>query len=367
MTFGGGQKILSIVFTIKSNSQIDNLKKVDGNIFDKTEIYDNIYNISKIGNYFIEIKESTFAVDKKNVNSDEKNFLDKFNTKSLIDELITRDLINYYPNYTLRKFLESSDNIKLIFDNNEFEKIKYTQKLFVGGGVIASAKILLDSGKFSKIKIKDTQLYFMPTLSLKTNKFNQRKNEDIPFPSLFMSIKRKLNVEIFYQYYPMNRMIKERIFLMIPKQLKFLKPIVMIFLKRIGVVFGYLPMNKSGEIILRNDINNVTQVHLKRNSSIKYSYILKIITIINFFKVGVLPFTFFSKRAGVGESYHMGASTFVNSKGYETPLADKNGLVYNSKNIYLVDSSSLLNLEAGPITYEMMINAVRIVMKAIRK
>jgi hypothetical protein len=63
----------------------------------------------------------------------------------------------------------------------------------------------------------------------------------------------------------------------------------------------------------------------------------------------------------------MGASTFLDSTGIERDVSNEDGLLFGHTNVYIIDSSSLSHLEPGPITYEVMLNAIRITMKATKE
>ena len=364
---------LEEIFPIIENSQIPdgNLKK-DSELINK-ELINSFYIVSNLLEHQIEIKDSKVAVSfrsleylQNRIRGVEK-YIKKFDTKSIIDDLHSRQLINYFPNHTLREFNEIDRKVKLVFEIDGVKSIKYTENLFIGAGIISTSKILLDSGLHSEIRIKDTQLFYMPSFRFRTNKMNFRKNENIFFPSVFITIRKKFNTEIFYQFYPMNKLMRERINILIPRALRFFEPFLRSPLKRFGVLFGYLPANKSGSVRLANDENNITKVQVVSKPTFYYSFKLKIITILSFLKIGVLPFPFLTRFAGIGESYHMGASTFIDSTGIEREVSNEDGLLFDHTNVYVIDSSSLSHLEPGPITYEVMLNAIRIIMKATKE
>jgi len=361
---------LEEIFPIVENSQISGVNLTEEIELINKDISQSFNRLSNLLNHEIEIKDSKFAVSYRNLEYQEniihgiQKHLKKFDAKSIIDDLKKRELINYFPNHTLREFNEIDRKVKLVFEIDGVKSIKYTEYLFIGAGSISTSKMLLDSGLHREIRIKDTQLIYMPSFRFRTNKMNYRKNENILFPSAFITIRKKFTTEIFYQFYPMNKLMRERIYILIPKFLRLFEPFLRSPLKRFGVLFGYLPANKSGTLSLSNNDNNITKVEVANEPTLNYSLKLKIITILSFLKIGVVPFPFLTRYAGVGESYHMGASTFLDSTGLERGVSNEDGLLVDHTSVYIIDSSSLPQLEPVTITYEVMLNAIRIVMKA---
>jgi hypothetical protein len=359
-------------FPILENYQIDN-----GDNFNKNGIFIRDFNNpwqddSMFLNYSIELRESTFAVS--NVNLDGGNVIagksllfEKFKTKTILDDIVKRKLVNYHSNHVLRKFSESSETVKLVFENDGKKVFKEADTLFLGTGVISTSKILLDSGLFKEIRIKDTQLFYMPAFSLRTNRITRRNNQRIVFPSFFMKIKKKGSTELFFQHYPMNELILQRFIMMVPKILGLFQPLFKFLLKRVGVTFGYLPTNRSGSLQVVSANNESTKISVIKQKIRGFSIVLKFITIVKFLKIGLLPFTFLTKYTGVGDSYHLGSNTFVDNLGEVRHITNEDGLIHNHSKVYSIDSSALHHLEPGPITYEMMLNAVRIAIKATTK
>ena len=125
----------------------------------------------------------------------------------------------------------------------------------------------------------------------------------------------------------------------------------------------FLEISKKRKLEIENPI--IAENYKQKISG--FSIVLKFITTIKFLKIGLFPLTFLTKYTGVGDSYHMGSSTFVDNLGEVRQITNEDGLIHNHRKVYSIDSSTLHDLEPGPITYEMMMNAVRIAIKATTK
>ena len=237
--------------------------------------------------------------------------------------------------------------IELKIQSENMEDLVY-DKVYVACGALASAALLqISNFANEKLVVKDSQVYYLPIISL-------RRNDDqkhITLAQAFINGKTPFKGHI--SIYDSSTDIKERvrnklgrISLIIPN----------LFWSHLLAGIGFLPPAKSGSMYL-SKIDNLSIISSRRRLTSKFWALIYIFSNLKIFiKSGLIPLPFLPKLPNPGASYHVGGTS--NSKGEY--IVDVDGKVLGHDNLYVVDSTSLREIPTGPITASAMANAWRI-------
>ena len=235
----------------------------------------------------------------------------------------------------------------LIRGQSEFQ---IYDKCFVACGPIATVGLLQRSGVFpEKVILNETNIVYTPFFAP-----NRTKEPGLNFSAsqaFLVKPGSKKNGKVWVSLFELSAEVKE-------KAKKYLYGLESLlpknFLAQFLVGIHYLPQSLSGNIWVSYDgfKSRVSPSRPGYKSKFKtLFYLIRFLSEITFKRIYPIPF--FSRLGEVGGSYHLGVVRNVEGDF----LLDKVGQPQSVPNLHVVDSSSLLYLEPGPITALVMINA----------
>lgn len=281
-----------------------------------------------------------------------------WNSRFKLNELRKRKNFIYQPG---QKILQINDHGSFVSITSEQGRVFSARRVFLALGSINSIVLLLQSGMIKEeVRLLDTQLVVVPTLSKKRTSFNE--------PAFTLSnligsyFEPTLNSRAFIQFTTPAFDFSSRVL----GRFKFLKVFPKWLLNEVvkwtSVTMIFLPANLSGFLQISRGVNGSVDIDLvPRNADACKILVKKICQQFRNFRV--FPVLTFAQYVGVTESYHVGSARNVNGEC----IFDENGQIESSKRIHVVDTCALSELHAGPITYVAMANAAKIAKVACEK
>jgi hypothetical protein len=221
------------------------------------------------------------------------------------------------------------------------------ENLYLAAGPIGNALILLRSKVTDEIRLHDTQMITVPMIS-----FFRKKSHAGKFALAGLTIDGKDFVGNNYhiQIYAHPDTFQDRIIATFPKIFRLFAVNILKFIQsRLFIAIVYFDANLSGELILQmKEVPMFSKISFNRNSegvkSIKKTISKELI------KLGIVPIWLLEKVAGVGDSYHVGAT--------ESLPISRNGEIVGLSRIKVLGSLALQEVEPGPVTSMSMAQAI---------
>ena len=318
----------------------------------------------------VEIKSGQFA---GNLNSNlrnsktnlEKDFYVNFKTSEIFDNLIDKKLIEIRKGLLLEKIEKDIDGKTILnFKHDKsIAKIK-ARNLYLATGVASTAQILLASNLIKTAIIKDSQLILIPIFKFRKSFDKNLEAQNSSHPIFIMkSINEKVGT-FYAQVYNLELEMLKRFS---NTKFKFVLNLLnTLILKYIGVIFCYLNEVKSAPLSMsyngKEYMMDTDKNFFDKNGFIKdfRNYNKALI------KIGYIPLVRLMRVMNPGDGFHTGHLQGVYSGStVEDEIVDTNGKLKGFNKTYLVDSSSLNYISAGPITLAIMINSINIVKKSL--
>jgi len=293
-----------------------------------------------------------------------------YNSGDDISKFYEDENFTYASNLIVENIEEKNQICKLraSFRGKKNEEIVYSaRRVYLGAGVLSTAKIMLNSlCKFDeKILMLDSQYLMIPALLL-DNCEDIKKEKLHTLAQLFFGIQDdKLTPKrIHFQLYTYNSMIND----LFERKFRRLYPhfedlIEKKFLGRLIAIQGFLPSvdSHSAQIWLDKKTNQLeSKLIINRNSKILFQKIQKYL-FKNSLNTGFLPFPFTSSLGNFGRSFHTGGTfPMTASEKLTFNQSDIYGRVADFERIHIVDSSVFPSIPSGAITLSIMANASRI-------
>lgn len=251
----------------------------------------------------------------------------------------------------------NSYQLSTINKKGELSSFGNYERVFIACGPVESFRILATSKMVnSHATLLDSQTFFMPILA----SFGYRgvDKEYYSLSQIFCQLKELEITKSQLQIYDYSDDLIERAY----KAASFIKLLpsffVKVILQRMFVGIGYLNDSDSAKINMKLDefgnvsldlINGSGERLRKEVKRISRTYRNKLS------RFGLIPLTFLTQVASTGQGVHYGGWLPMGSG------ADRLGQPGNYLGIHVVDSSVFPSIPAGPITFTIMANAVRIV------
>lgn len=289
-----------------------------------------------------------------------------YNSKDTVEVLKKNPLFTYLGGVHLKNYEETGDYIRLFTINTTTSRkeIIHAKKIFIGCGVISTAKIVFRSrAPFKKIiTIKDSQHFMFPGMA-HYSEDQRTRNQLHTLSQIFLELdalkpdKKRSHVQI----YTYNNLYSTYIERKIGPIFNITEKYIGNFLKKLVVLQGFLHSDFSGEI----------QIGLSNNGKIALKSIANPVTMKmvlenmrhlfkNRAKIGLTPlYQIMSRIGSPGAGSHFGG-TFPMSSLDEEYTTDILGRLSGSKNVHIIDASIFPSIPAGPITFTVMANAYRI-------
>lgn len=352
-------QIDKIIPRILISNNLDNEKntfRIDGVISKKT--------FEEFSKNNIEIKESQIATSlniEKNLDIEENcNFCNGSklfcNERSIwksnyfISKLIKENKIKYEKNTKLIRFEEVGGKVSCFVTTNNIEKREVYDKLIIAAGPIGTSEIFLNSNIVSKVEIKTTDLYQVPFI-----KFFRTSKKMHSFSDAFAKteILKQETYQQFYFYTKSIFLLSKNSF----KLLNFINLLPSFLLSCIGGLFVIFDSDISSKIVMTVNNNSIETSFIKNDSTSQKKVLKKLF--FAFAKCKLFLILFFRNEYLYGTSYHNGAQFPISKTPFKNQ-SDNLGRLNNLKNVHIVDSSVLPDINTGPGVKLIMANSFRI-------
>ncbi len=345
-------------FDLNSLNDTSESKNMDKRI--KNMIKQNDKNKIKFMNSF-----NAFLHTKSKIENKYSESNDIFNAKVAFEKLSNYKRLNYYNNKLINN-INKEGQFYLIetFDVKNRETIIFKAKIiFCSLGVLTTTKLILKMNKAyeHKIPLLNTPcvsfMIFSP-FQRNTLKETQWFKSSLSFKTKIDDINLNGNIFNFTEDLGMNLL-----------KLKFLgrsiyKILDYLIFSRIFICNAFLPsyLSKNTIHLGKDDkLNIVGNISLDLRNAFA---IIRKNLIKNFLQLGYI--TLFIKLMKPGEDIHYGGSLPMSSNAKKLECNDK-GELFNHKNFYITDASSMVYLPGKTHTFNMMVQARKIVREAVAK
>ena len=241
-------------------------------------------------------------------------------------------------------------------DGNPVTEFKY-DRVFLGCGPLETFRILAESGYVEpKALLNDSATFYIPIFA--SSKLGSYENNSFALSQLTIHLFNNKN-EYQFQIYEMSASLQKKI-----KDsnaiLRLIPDFILKFIfSKFLIAIGYIDSDNSPKIQMYKKTNGSIELSLedaKKQFILRRKSIKEAVSIlkekINY--LGLYPLYFAHKPLKPGEGVHFGSWLPMGSK------SDNLGRPNKLKRIYVADSSVLPNIAAGPITFTIMANAMRI-------
>jgi ferredoxin len=252
------------------------------------------------------------------------------------------------------KIEKNTNSITVTYSiGDQVQGIRFS-RVFVACGSIASTALLQRSSLIDKeVQLQDSQVFYTGLIKLSLRAELQTKFNLV---QAYCRIKLKSSF-IHLSIYEASLISAQRIIGM-SRVMKLIPPTLF---RWVLPVIGFLPENNSQRITLKFT-GLSTEIQTPSNST--KSLFFNLIFLRHFFsfvRLGILHVPFSLKFSNVGASYHLGK---LQKDG--KMLLDDLGQPYGGSAIHVVDSSSLRNIQPGPITVFSMFNSALITFRVLK-
>ena len=259
---------------------------------------------------------------------------------------IVRDRFISLVSINQKKKIDLIDDLDCVFQDFDF--------VYIAAGVFGSAALLQRSSLISEVKASETPMTIVPSFLFR--KF-QKKDTGVSLSEIFMCQTIDGELSSAGQIYSLN----EQLLKIVLKKYKIskLKSFIPRYLRsRILLCMFFIPPNNESEFqvtrdksLSRVEFTGKYRYQMFRKELKKYSRAM--------FAMGFWTLPVINFPQSKGSSYHYGCLSNTNSTSEKLFRLD--GSLTNlpsSVKIFCVDGSSLVKLEPGPITLDLMANAI---------
>jgi choline dehydrogenase-like flavoprotein len=290
-----------------------------------------------------------------------------FNTRHLLDDLLSKDNFTYVNNVLVDRVKEEDDKIH-VYGINIMDKedvIYDADKVYLGTGVISSTRILLKSLEAydRPVIMKHSDHFQLPLFRFSRSR--KVDESDLHTLSQISLVIDDLAVDqnlVHLQVYGYNDLYKQVLDNKLSGALSILKPLSGIVLDRLMIIKGYIHSNKSSHMLvtLKKGKKSVLQITgIKNKNAIKTSRAVASNLFKNFKSLRLMTLPFMAKVGIPGEASHTGG-TFPMKKNPGNFESDTLGRPHGFKRLHVVDSTVFPSIPATTITLSIMANAHRI-------
>ena len=282
-----------------------------------------------------------------------------YSSRKTLSKLQTDSDFSYIPDVLVEKFEEINEQVIITATNRLGEPIEYIcDKLFLAGGVLSTAKLVLGSLKSSQeISICETPYFVAPLFNFKLKVKDIVKAKFPTLVQLFLEINDDLISKntIHLQVYPYNDMLLDMFKSKLGKLYFLFAPFIKWLLSKTLIIQGFFHSDEGNKIAAQLDQDGVLVVRGKDHQVDKKIKLLKR----KLSKFGFLPLV---QKSLPGRSFHCGGSfpMVEDVSLYDNIVVDRSGLIKGQKNVHIVDASIFPTIPAQTITYTIMANAYRI-------
>lgn len=281
-----------------------------------------------------------------------------WSSSQLLKKYLDRNLIDYRPYHLVQRLeFECSTQSVLVtcceITTGDLSTIR-VPKVYLATGPIGTGIILLRSRFFEQLAIDDCQTQFMVALRITSKSPMSNKKETLL--SKVWVVDNKDNS--LTQVYSSGKSLVSRVQALYPNLPQFIFHALNRCSSRIHPLIRYLPTSSSGKILLRYDAEN-NRIEVSTRKSRKFpTRFLSICRLLWFlFTRGFIVLK--PTRDQVGSGYHFGSSLRVGTHIKE------DGSLIPCPNVFVVDASSMQEIDPGGVVYNSMLNTVALVGKGL--
>lgn len=288
-----------------------------------------------------------------------------YSAADTLERLIREPRLTYLPGVLARAFEERAEGVVIRGrDLSSGEEVSYQgERLFIGAGVVSSAKIVLESlGLYDReFEIQDSSYFLMPALALQSTPGAEAEALQT-LSQLFLEVAREDlgGKKIHLALYTYNDIFRQLFRGLLLGGRGPLGGAVRALCDRFVMLGGFLHSDVSTAVRVRLGADHVLRLRRGEDKGERRLIrrlgwlILKNARL--FCLAPVVPMISVSDP---GRSYHSGA-VFPMSAAPQGHQSDRYGRPFGLKRVHVVDSAVLPKVAAGPITLTAMANAHRI-------
>ena len=290
-----------------------------------------------------------------------------YNSEQTLRELQKNPNFTYRPDVIVTSLRETSDSAVITgYDRVSRAPLEFSaDRVYLGAGVIATAKIVLQSlGLYDRpVWLKDSQYYLFPLL-------RARSGGDVTREALHTL--SQLFIEIFdakvsprsvhLQIYSYNDLTGQAVRQSFGPLAKVLEPLARALEKRLLIVQGYLPSDHSSRlaVTLKKGAPDRLQLSAELNPAVRPAIRRVLRKLMRHgWQFGAWPLAPLLQVAEPGRGFHSGSSFPMRQNPGELET-DTLGRLTGWSRIHIVDASVLPDIPATQITFSVMANAHRI-------
>jgi choline dehydrogenase-like flavoprotein len=291
-----------------------------------------------------------------------------YNSSSTLEDLKRNKNFKYAAGIFVENLKETGGEVLITIRelSTGHSRILPAEKVYLGSGVLSSARILLRSyDAYDKpIFCLDSQYFLLPLISSWATK-NAAREEVHTLAQLCLRIKKSSSDQAsFLQIYGYNDLYQRALRSLFGFSYPVFQGFFNMLLERLFLVQGYLHSDYSSKIKieLKRNAGGSDELFLEGVRNMKTSAVLNdVLRVLKSMgrKTGVFPVTPRLDRCRPGRGYHSGG-TFPMCAVPRFGESDLWGRPHGFKNVHLVDASVFPTIPAGPITVNVMANASRI-------
>jgi hypothetical protein len=286
-----------------------------------------------------------------------------FSASHILNELLPSPLFHYYEGCLVEKFSEDDKGVSITFVETQIgiKKLATADFLVLGAGCFDSTKIINASTdvREEKYLIKDSQKFYFPVFTFKSNKKNIENS--IELAHIYVQMIDYLGHIIQIQLYPGSKILIEMVQRLFGIRIsRLFQKIFGLLINKFYIGMMYLHSDVSGnmELQFRDDNSAYLRGFANKDSKRVFnSAIWKMF--LNARYLRFIPIPFFFLKAKIGHSQHFG-STLPMQQNHSKIGVGVNCVVNGFLRVFVVDSSVLPSIPGTPTTTLVMANSLRV-------
>jgi hypothetical protein len=287
-----------------------------------------------------------------------------FNSGEEIKKLVQQNRIKYINGTVKQLVLQKNGATEIFFDSEEVEKSVMAEYLFLGLGPIATPALLLKSRLINRpLTIRDNQVFYLLFLKkfnilirqkfalaqlvvtnmTKTNDLADEQNEEFNLSLFEYSMDWQPRLEIILKQIGLNNLI--------------FRSIGSLMLRCFVSGIGFITTNDSGSFLMERTEKNRIKISVDKNIQTKSNItrrVKRIKTKLKLIGLYLMPFDL-NKEPIVGAGWHLGSALPMGS----CREINWNSQLVEAKNVFIIDATSLPEINPGSHTFTAMVNAYR--------
>jgi choline dehydrogenase-like flavoprotein len=297
-----------------------------------------------------------------------------FNASGILQQLQTDSNFQYRNNIVVQKLEQAEGRVVIhALDRKDGSTLQFeARRVFLGAGVLPTARILLDSlGAYDQvITARDSEYFLFPLLRYR-NTSKVTTEELYTLSQAFIEIANRQVSErgVHLQVYSYSEAIRSGVQDQLGPLYGLFKPVIENQLGRMLLVQGFLHSDVSPTLditLVRNGMDEPAKLNIQGRCSDESQQLVKRVCKFLFKNRSLLraiPLTPLLQVANPGRSFHIGGTFPMKTKPgkFET---DRLGALHGFQGVYIIDASTFPSVPASTITFSVMANAHRIASNA---